>query len=74
MKIGGIDITALNLGTTPVQEVSRGEVKIWPDLIAPPDSPVLSFVAKGHDRVSVSWTRVDTADRYLTYKRVSGAT
>lgn len=31
MKLGSLDISALNLGTTSIKEVWRGDVKIWPN-------------------------------------------
>jgi hypothetical protein len=64
MKIGGIDITALNLGTTPVQEVWRGDIKIWPNAVAP-EAPNLYLISKTTNSIRVGWNAVEGAENYL---------
>lgn len=68
MKIGNKDISALNLGTTPIQEVRRGVVKIWPNAEASSAPTNLRVIAVTAYTIELAWDVSPNADSYKLEK------
>lgn len=68
MKIGNKDISALNLGATPIQEVRRGVVKIWPNAVAPSVPANLRVIAVTAYTIELAWDVSPNADLYRLEK------